>query len=94
MALLSNSIVTGCHVFAQTAKHVVALPPQNKPMLYFTKRDNWQRILTNDEESVAKKQKMKGAYVAQLVKPLTLDFSSGHDLRVVRLNPKSASVFS
>ena len=30
-----------------------------------------------------------GACVAQLVKRLTLDFSSGHDLRVVRLSPIS-----
>ena len=28
-----------------------------------------------------------GAWVAQLVKHPTLDFGSGHDLRVVRLSP-------
>ena len=32
-----------------------------------------------------------GASVAQLVKRLTLDFGSGHDLRVVRLSPTSGS---
>jgi len=29
--------------------------------------------------------------VAQLLKSLTLDFGSGHDLRVVRLSPSSVS---
>ena len=29
----------------------------------------------------------KGAWVAESVKCVTLDFSSGHDLRVVRLSP-------
>ena len=32
--------------------------------------------------------------MAQLVKSLTLDFGSGHDLRVVKLNPVSGSVLS
>ena len=30
---------------------------------------------------------MKGTQVAQLVKCLTLDFGSGHDLRILRLSP-------
>ena len=33
-----------------------------------------------------------GTWVAQSVKPPTLDFSSGHDLRVVRLSPTLGSV--
>ena len=33
-----------------------------------------------------------GAWVAQLVKQLTLGFSSGHDLRVMRLSPTSGSM--
>ena len=33
-----------------------------------------------------------GTCVAQSVKHLTLDFSSGHDLRIVRLSPASGSV--
>ena len=32
-------------------------------------------------------KKKGGAWVAQLVKHLTLDFHSGHDLRVVRSSP-------
>ena len=35
-----------------------------------------------------------GVGVAQLVKPLTLDFSSDHDLRVMRLSPASSSMLS
>ena len=34
------------------------------------------------------------AWVVQLVKHPTLDFGSGHDLRVVRLIPKSDSMLS
>lgn len=33
-----------------------------------------------------------GAWVAQSVKHLTLNFSSGHDLRIVQLSPKSDSM--
>ena len=32
-----------------------------------------------------------GTWVAQLVKGLTLDFGSGHDLRVMSLSPASGS---
>ena len=35
-----------------------------------------------------------GIWAAQLVKCLTLDFSSGHDLRVVKSSPASGSVLS
>ena len=34
---------------------------------------------------------MRGAWVAELVKHLTLGFSSGHDLEVVRSSPTSGS---
>jgi len=37
---------------------------------------------------------MWGTWVAQLVKHPTLDFSSGHDLRVIRSNPALGSVLS
>ena len=37
-------------------------------------------------------QMFLGAGVAQWVKRLTLNFSSGHDLRVVGLSPSSGSV--
>ena len=37
---------------------------------------------------------MWGAWVAQSVKHLTLDLSSGHDLRVVRSSPGLGSVLS
>ena len=36
----------------------------------------------------------QGHLVAQSVKHLTLDFSSGHDLRAVRLSPVSGSTLS
>ena len=35
-----------------------------------------------------------GTWVAQLVKYLTLDFGSGHDLGFVRLSPTSGSMLS
>ena len=38
-----------------------------------------------------KTEKTRGIRVAQSVKNLTLDFSSGHDLRVVRWSPMSGS---
>ena len=34
---------------------------------------------------------IRGTWVAQLVKCLILDFSSGYDLRVVRVSPESNS---
>ena len=34
----------------------------------------------------------RGTWVAQAVKALTLDFGSGHDLRVMRVSPESGSV--
>ena len=34
------------------------------------------------------------AWLAQSVKQLTLDIGSGHDLRVVKLNPKLGSTLS
>ena len=37
---------------------------------------------------------MEGRLVAQLVKRPTLDFGSGHDLRIMRLSPALSSVFS
>ena len=37
---------------------------------------------------------LKGAWVAQLVKHPTLDFNSGHDLRVLGLSPVSGSRLS
>jgi len=41
--------------------------------------------------SVTKISKLRGTWVAQWVKHLTLDFISGHDLRAVRSIPKSVS---
>ena len=35
-----------------------------------------------------------GTWVAQFIKHLTLDFSSGHDLRFVSSNPTSGSILS
>ena len=39
-------------------------------------------------------KKIGNVGVAQSVKSLTLDFSSGHDLTVVRLSPVSGSALS
>lgn len=41
-----------------------------------------------------KNTKEWGTWVAQLVKHLTLDFGSGHDLRVVGSRPVSGSLLS
>lgn len=38
--------------------------------------------------------KNRGAWVAQMVKYSTLDFGSGHELRVVRLSPESGYALS
>ena len=40
------------------------------------------------------KNKPRGAWVAQLVKCLTLDFNSGHDLRILGSSPTSGSLLS
>ena len=37
---------------------------------------------------------MRGAWLAQLVKCLTLDFCTGHNIRVMRLSPVSGSMLS
>ena len=42
--------------------------------------------------SLFKLHVFRGAWVAQLVKCLNLDFSSGHDLRDMKLNPAWVSV--
>ena len=39
-------------------------------------------------------KRLKGTRVAQFVKHLTLDFSTGHDLRVVGSSPEMDSVLS
>ena len=39
-------------------------------------------------------KKNRGAWVAQSVEPLTLDFGSGHDPRVVASSPVSGSTLS
>ena len=44
--------------------------------------------------AVKSRGEAKGAWVVQSLKHLTLGFSSGHDLRVVRLNPTSGSMLS
>ena len=38
------------------------------------------------------KLSLQGTWVTQLIKHLTLDFSSGHNLRVVRSSPMSGSM--
>ena len=40
---------------------------------------------------VIQKYQLRGTWVAQFVKHLTLNFGSGHDLRVMRLSPKTGS---
>ena len=56
-------------------------------------------ILTNQLSNVSfnfgiKISRPRSAWVAQLVKRLTLGFSSGHDLRVVRSSPTLGSALS
>ena len=46
------------------------------------------------KDHLGKKKSLGGAWVAQSVKHLALDFGSGHDLRVVRLSPVLGSMFS
>ena len=41
-----------------------------------------------------KKETARGAWVVQLVKCLTPDLGTGHDLRVVRSSPNSGSMLS
>ena len=47
-----------------------------------------------DNVNIFKNSRTEGAWVAQSVECLTLDFSSGHDLRVVGSSPASGSVLS
>ena len=46
-----------------------------------------RRYEEKDQETIK-----EGAWVAQSVKHQTLDFGSGHDLRLMRLRPMSGSV--
>ena len=43
------------------------------------------------EHRIQKKSSPRAVWVAQLIKRLTLDFSSGHDLRVLGWSPTSGS---
>ena len=43
---------------------------------------------------IFKEEIKRGTWVAQLVEHLTLDFSSGHDFKVMKLSPKSHSTLS
>lgn len=57
---------------------------------------NWQNVaILNNQNFLKKKNSFKysnrGPWVAQLVKPLTLDFSSGLDLRVMSSSPMLGS---
>ena len=52
----------------------------------------WKRKYRLWSEETRFETKCWGDWVSQLVKQMTLDFSSGHDLRVMSLSPKSGSV--
>ena len=43
---------------------------------------------------VGMKEINRGVWVAEVVKPLTFDFGSGHDLRVMRWSPRISSALS
>ena len=43
---------------------------------------------------MVKSLRLRGSWIAQSVEPLTLNFSSGHNLRVVRLSPLLGSTLS
>ena len=45
-------------------------------------------------QTIESKNKNRGTWVAQSIKHPTLDFSSGHDLTVVRLSPTLSSTLS
>ena len=51
-------------------------------------------LMSDIEQKLSLKMKTQGAWVAQSVEHLTLDFSSGHDPRVVGFSPASGSVLS
>jgi len=46
------------------------------------------------EKGILQKVNPQGTQVAQLVKRLTLDFGSGHNVRVVRSSPMSGSTLA
>ena len=80
LTILENSFVV----------HMLAFKARN----HFEKEQRHQRLLWYKEKELiylrkgSIKTSQRGAWVAQLlVKLLTLDFSSGHDLRIVRLAP-------
>ena len=53
-----------------------------------------EKGLNHRRECIAKNLEGRGAWVAQLVQCLALDFSSGHDPRVMRLSPTLGSVLT
>ena len=55
--------------------------------------DEWQSY-SSIPKNLDKKWAHWGTWVAQSVKCPTLNFSSGHDLRVVRWSPTSGSMLS
>ena len=50
-----------------------------------------EAVITRRMIIIVRIAKSRGSWVAQLVKQPTIDFSSGHDLRVMGLSPKSVS---
>ena len=60
----------------------------SQPMRQFGTNPDWYLF---DAITFFKIANAWGAWVAQLVEHLTLDFSLGHDLRVVRLSPTHIS---
>ena len=62
---------------------------------------NWQVKIDSDLKRYIfkslldiRKNSTRGAWIAQMVKCLILDFGSGHDLRVVRSSPMLCSMLS
>ena len=53
--------------------------------------EHYQNKVLYDTTRSFKAYISRGAWIVLLVKHLTLGFGSGHDLRVIRLNPTSGS---
>ena len=52
----------------------------------------WRNLLDKDSKGIKKNNSGRGAWVAQLVKHLTLDFSLGLDLTVPEFEPPNRAL--
>ena len=75
--------ITWLHAKIYSSLHLPKLEPNSHPRVEVILKISPYSYIFIQWKAVMK-MSYRGMWVAQPVKPLTLDFSSGHDLRVVR----------